>query len=104
MTDKAEEYGVTWEEFAQDKTYLSKAMGEIKGAANNFIAANSHFHQAYQFKADMKIASRIPQGDDMALFSKYQIQLDTDIYRAMDALRKYRESKAKIIEAEVINE
>jgi hypothetical protein len=52
----------------------------------------------------MKIASRIPQGEDMALFSKYQIPLDTDIYRAMDALRKYRESKAKIIEAEVINE
>ena len=40
----------------------------------------------------------------MALFSKYQIQLDNDIYRAMDALRKYREGKAKIIEAEVINE
>jgi hypothetical protein len=38
----------------------------------------------------------------MALFSKYQIQLDTYIYRAMDALRKYRESKSKIIEAEVI--
>jgi hypothetical protein len=79
-------------------------MREIIETAKTFIANNSQFHQAYQFKTDMKIASRIPQGDDMALFSKYQIQLDTDIYRAMEALRKYRENKAKIIEAEIINE
>jgi hypothetical protein len=104
MTDKPEEYNLSWDEFAKDKIYLSRALTEIKDAAKAFIVTNGHFHQAYQFKADMKIASRIPQGDDMALFSKYQIQLDNDIYRAMDALRKYREGKAKIIEAEVINE
>jgi hypothetical protein len=99
---KPAEYGISWDEFSQDKIYLSRALREIKEATKKFIAANSHFHQAYKFKVDMKIASRIPHGDDMALFSKYQIQLDTDIYRAMDALRKYRESKSKIIEAEVI--
>ena len=99
---KPAEYGISWDEFAQDKIYFSRALREIKEAAKKFIGANSHFHQAFQFKADMKIASRIPQGNDMALFSKYQIQLDTYIYRAMDALRKYRESKSKIIEAEVI--
>jgi len=104
MTDKAEAYGLSWQDFSKDTKYISRALEEIKETARNFIATNSHFHQAYQFKADMKIASRIPQGDDMALFSKYQIQLDTDIYRAMDALRKYREGKAKIIEAEIINE
>lgn len=104
MISKAEEYGMSWEDFAKDKISPTKALGEIKEAAKNFIAAQSHFHQAYQFKADIKIANRIPQGDDMALFSKYQIQLDTDIYRAMDALRKYRQDRARIIEAEVIQE
>lgn len=104
LTDKPAEYNLSWDEFAKDKIYLSRALNEIIDVAKAFIATNSHFHQAYQFKADMKIASRIPQGDDMALFSKYQVQLDNDIYRAMEALRKYREGKAKIIEAEVINE
>ena len=103
MISKADEYKVSWNDFANDKIYLNRAVREIKDAAKSFIANNSHFHQAYQFKADMKIASRIPQGNDLALFSKYQIQLDTDIYRAMDALRKYRDSKAKIIDAEVLN-
>ena len=104
MLQKVEEYGITRNQFENDKIYLSRAMREIIETAKIFIANNSQFHQTYQFKTDMKIASRIPQGDDMALFSKYQIQLDTDIYRAMEALRKYRENKAKIIEAEIINE
>ena len=104
ITVKPAEYNLSWDDFAKDKFHLSRALREIKEAARSFIETNRYSHQTYQFKADMKIASRIPQGDDMALISKYQIQLDTDVYRAMDALRKYRESKAKIIEAEVINE
>ena len=101
---KVKEFGISWDKFANSNDYISRAVKEIVESAKSFITNNSHFHKAYQFKADIKIASRIPQGDDMALFSKYQVQLDTDIYRAMEALRKYRESKAKIIEAEIINE
>jgi hypothetical protein len=101
---KATEYGYSWEDFTKDTKIIKRAIAEIKTFSENFIKANAHNHKAYQLKGDMEIASRIPQGDDMALFSKYQIQLDTDIYRAMDALRKYRQDKAKIIEAEVINE
>ena len=53
---------------------------------------------------DLKIIHRIPQGNDMAILSKYQIQLDTDLYRAMGALRDYRNNKAKLIEGEVIED
>ncbi len=101
---KATEYGYSWEDFTKDTKIIKRAIDEIKTFSEKFIKSNSHNHKAYLLKGDMKIASRIPQGNDMALLSKYQVQLDTDIYRAMEALRKYRESKAKIIEAEVINE
>lgn len=53
---------------------------------------------------DLKIIHRIPQGNDMAILSKYQVQLDTDLYRAMGALREYRNNKAKLIEGEVIED
>lgn len=53
---------------------------------------------------DLKIIHRIPQGNDMAILSKYQVQLDTDLYRAMGALRDYRNNKAKLIEGEVIED
>jgi hypothetical protein len=53
---------------------------------------------------DLKIIHRIPQGNDMAILSKYQVQLDNDLYRAMNALRDYRNNKAKLIEGEVIED
>ena len=40
----------------------------------------------------------------MAIFSKYQTQLDTDIERAMKGLYQYRNNKAKLIEGEVIED
>ena len=54
--------------------------------------------------ADMKIIHRIPQGVDITLMTRYQVQLDNDLYRAMNALQKYRDNKAKLIEGEVVNE
>jgi hypothetical protein len=40
----------------------------------------------------------------MDRFNKYQTQFDTDLYRAMNQLERYRQSKAKIIEGEVIED
>jgi hypothetical protein len=40
----------------------------------------------------------------MPLMTRYQVQLDNDLYRAMNALQRYRDNKAKLIEGEVVNE
>jgi hypothetical protein len=32
------------------------------------------------------------------------VQLDNDLYRAMDVLKKYRDNKAKLIEGELVND
>jgi len=53
---------------------------------------------------DMKIIHRIPQGIDISLMTRYQVQLDNDLYRAMKELRNYSDNKAKLIEGEVVNE
>jgi hypothetical protein len=53
---------------------------------------------------EIKITQRLPKGIDMDRFNKYQTQFDTDLYRAMNQLERYRQSKAKIIEGEVIEE
>jgi hypothetical protein len=36
--------------------------------------------------------------------TKYQVQLDNDLYRAMKVLEAYRENKAKLIEGELVND
>jgi hypothetical protein len=40
----------------------------------------------------------------MPLMTRYQVQLDNDLYRAMNALQKYRDNKAKLIEGEVVDD
>jgi hypothetical protein len=53
---------------------------------------------------DLKIIHRIPQGQDMVLFTKYQVQLDTDLSRLMKMLQDHRDNKSKVIEGEIIED
>ena len=99
-----EEYTLSWEEFIQKPGMLRAAISMIAQRVKIQLASTKNNHIAYSLKHKLKIVHRIPQGDDMALFTKYQVQLDTDLYRAMKALQEYRNNKSKLIEGEVIGE
>ena len=99
-----EEYKLSWEEFIQKPGMLRAAVSMLAKRVKIQLASTKNNHIAYTLKHKLKIVHRIPHGDDMALFTKYQVQLDTDLYRAMKALQDYRNNKAKLIEGEVINE
>ena len=99
-----EEYKLSWEEFIQKPGMLRAAISILAKRVKIQLASTKNNHIAYTLKHKLKIVHRIPQGDDMALFTKYQIQLDTDLYRAMKALQEYRNNKSKLIEGEVIGE
>ncbi len=99
-----EEYKLSWEEFIQKPGMLRAAISMLAKRVKIQLASTKNNHIAYTLKHKLKIVHRIPHGDDMTLFTKYQVQLDTDLYRAMKALQDYRNNKAKLIEGEVINE
>ena len=99
-----EEYKLSWEEFIQKPGMLRAAVSMLAKKVKIQLASIKNNHIAYTLKHKLKIVHRIPHGDDMAIFTKYQVQLDTDLYRAMKALQDYRNNKAKLIEGEVINE
>jgi len=99
-----EEYTLSWEEFIQKPGMLRAAISMLAKRVKIQLASTKNNHIAYILKHKLKIVHRIPHGDDMTLFTKYQVQLDTDLYRAMKALQDYRNNKAKLIEGEVINE
>ena len=99
-----EEYKLSWEEFIQKPGMLRAAISMLAKRVKIQLASTKNNHIAYTLKHKLKIVHRIPQGDDMALFTKYQVQLDTDLYRAMKALEEYRNNKSKLIEGEVIGE
>jgi hypothetical protein len=99
-----EEYKLSWEEFIQKPGMLRAAISMLAKKVKIQLASTKNNHIAYTLKHKLKIVHRIPHGDDMTIFTKYQVQLDTDLYRAMKALQDYRNNKAKLIEGEVINE
>jgi len=97
-------YTISWDEFIKNPTMISRVIGEARKDVSGFIESNKNSYVARSIANDMKIIHRIPQGKDMAIFSKYQTQLDTDIDRAMKGLYQYRNNKAKLIEGEVIED
>lgn len=104
LKNKARDYEMSWEKFREDLNQILKALREIKKEANSYIASNQDIHLAHGLLEDMKIIHRIPHGVDITLMTKYQVQLDNDLYRAMKVLEAYRENKAKLIEGELVDD
>ena len=104
LKNKARDYETSWEKFREDLNQILKALREIKKEANNYVASNQDIHVAHDLLEDMQIIHRIPHGVDITLMTKYQVQLDNDLYRAMNALQKYRDNKAKLIDGELVND
>jgi hypothetical protein len=104
LQGKPRDYKVDWFDFIKDPNMIRKGITDIKHDLEKYIRISEGKHTAYKLVDDMKALHRIPQLKDMALFSKYQVQFDSDLYRAMNALDKYRNSKSKIIEGELVED
>ncbi len=104
LKNKARDCQMSWEKFREDLNQIMKALREIKKEANNHVASSQDIHVAHGLLEEMKIIHRIPLGVDITLMTKYQVQLDNDLYRAMNALQKYRDNKAKLIDGELVND
>ena len=104
LKEKFKGFRMTWEEFITRPESIQLAMKEVKESVTQYLKTNKFAHAAFHLLEEIKITQRLPKGIDMDRFNKYQTQFDTDLYRAMNQLERYRQSKAKIIEGEVIEE
>ena len=104
LEQKPKEYKSTWEILISRPESIRFAMKEIKEGVTKYLEKNKFLHIAFHLLEDIKITQRLPNGREMDKFNKYQTQFDNDLYRSMNQLEKYRQSKAKIIEGEVIEE
>ena len=104
LKEKSKGFKMTWEEFITRPESIQLAMKEVKEGITKYLETNKFAHTAFHLLEEIKITQRLPKGMDMDRFNKYQTQFDTDLYRAMNQLERYRQSKSKIIEGEVIEE
>lgn len=87
----------------------AEALGEgllkiLRQSGVRIFSVDNLTEDGRNFLEDMKIIHRIPQGVDITLMTRYQVQLDNDLYRAMSALQKYCENRAKLIDGEIMHE
>lgn len=74
-------------------------MEKLESQLREILALESKSYRALQLKALMEEANRIPRDASNQYLARYQVQLDNEIYRAMEMLRKHREWSMQTIEA-----
>ena len=94
----------SYETFMKSPDKIIASLEEIKKYAENFIAQNAINHTAYNITKQMKLAKLIPEGKSVDFLIRYQVQLDTDLYWAIDAYRKHVAWRAENLEIEVTEE
>jgi hypothetical protein len=101
LKQKPTEYKTTWEIFIKNPEMIKIAMQEIKDRVNNYLEKNKFAHTAFYLLEEIKTMHRLPNSRDMALFNRYQTQFDNELYRAMNALQKLRESRGKLMKSQM---
>jgi len=80
---------------------IIESLENMKKYASKYLLDNEINHRAYNIAQQMKLAKLIPDDKSLDLLSKYQVQLDTDLYRAIEAFKKHMTWRAENLEKEV---
>jgi hypothetical protein len=104
LKQKPTEYKTTWDVYIKNPEMIKIAMKEIRNRVYSFLDKNKFAHIAFYLLEDIKKMHRLPSARDMDLFNRYQTQFDNELYRAMSAFEKFRNSKPRIIMGELIDE
>ena len=80
---------------------IIESLENIKKYASKYLLDHEINHKAYNIAQQLKLAKLIPDGKSVDFLSKYQVQLDNDLYRAIEAFKKHMTWRAENLEIEV---
>lgn len=103
LHEAAQNKGIDWSDFLSDSDLIIKTLEDIKKNVGKWLAGNKLKHTGYELAEQIKVSRLIPMGDNMDFLTKYQTQLDTDLYRAIDAYKRHVDWREKYVEIEVNN-
>jgi hypothetical protein len=104
LKEKALASALSYDHFMKSPKEIIEALEEIKKYASDVIAVNTINHTGYKITKQLQHSKLIPDGDNLSFLVKYQVQLDTDIYRAIDAYKKHIAWRKSNLEIEVTDE
>lgn len=91
----------SYDAFMKTPAKIIQSLENTKKYAEDFVKVNTIKHTAYGIAQEMKVAKLIPDGSNLAILSKYQVQLDTDLYRAIEVYKKHVAWRSEVLEVEV---
>ncbi len=104
LKTKANDSTLSFDAFMKSEPHITNALKEIKNTVEDFAKKGAVYHRAHGMVEQFKLAKLILDSKDLTLLSKYQVQLDTDLYRAIDAYKKHVAWRSEVLEVEVEDE
>lgn len=96
-----QDYDTTVDVLMASPEKIIESLENMKKYASKYLLDNEISHRAYNIAQQMKLAKLIPDGKSVDFLSKYQVQLDTDLYRAIEAFKKHMTWRVENLEIEV---
>ena len=96
--------GKSWEEFAQDPANITSYLDSLKALTETHLENDIDKNLVRALGGIIKMSRMIPKPKLMEQLMKYQVQLDNDLYKALDALRKQQQYRLKTIEGEIVKD
>jgi hypothetical protein len=91
----------SYDVFMKTPDKIRASLESTKKYAEDFIQKNSINHTAYGVAQQMKLSKLVPDLSCLALLSKYQLQLDNDLERAIERYKKHVAWRLQALEVEV---
>ncbi len=101
LKQKGLKSALSYDVFMKSPTEIIKTLEEIKKDATDKIAVHTINHTGYKIAQKLNQSKLIPDADKLSFLVKYQVQLDTDLYRAIDAYKEHIAWRKENIEIEV---
>lgn len=97
----AKKNGHDWPAFSQDEKLIKSGLTSLKEDWVGWVERNQPKHVGFKIAEQLQTAKLVPMGSNLEFLVKYQTQLDTDLYRAIDAYKRHVEWREKHLEVEV---
>jgi len=98
LEKRAKQLGSDYSVIKNNPAELVELMKNFASQLRDILAKENKGYRALQLKALIEQTNQIPRDTANQYLARYQVQLDNEVYKAMEMLRKYREWNMQFIE------
>jgi len=102
LPEMAEKYKMEWDQFMERPRTIEKALEELRSEVEKQLGLIKARKNAYDTAQLIRQTKAVPNEENARLIMTYEARADNAYAKAVEALRKHRLDKQKVIDAEII--